>query len=239
MPVLDTPITTDDRNLKKVLGQKQPALLVLHDGRQTDKPLQNAMKKIARQNAGELLVVRVDAHENPDTYARYDEPDLPALVTLTKAFFGRKIKSSAEGVRPSDLRAHVDHLMNDKPLPEERAQSSNGHSSGKVKHAPQVNDRTFRKAVLKSNVPVLVDFWAVWCGPCQTIAPFIDQMADKYKGKIKVVKLNTDQNQATSGQYSIRSIPTFIMFDKGKPVARLSGANPRAIEQMIQETLNR
>ncbi len=93
MVAKDTPITTDERGLKKVLGQKEPALLVLFDGNQTDKPLDDALKREARRRAGDLLVIRVDGSQNPSAMSKYNNPELPALFTLTQAFFGRKIKS--------------------------------------------------------------------------------------------------------------------------------------------------
>lgn len=236
MPVLDTPITTDDRSLKKVLGMKEPALLVLYDGRQKDTPLEDALQREARKRAGDLLVVRVDISQNPETHAQYNHPQTPALVTLTKAMFGRKVKSKAERIRPADVRAHIDYLLNDTPLPEAKPQTSaQPQSAGKK--AGHVTDATFRQEVLKSKVPVLVDFWAAWCGPCQVIAPYVDQVAKDYAGKIKVVKLNVDESKLTANQYNVRSIPTFIMFDGGQPVERFSGASPQAIRQMVEETL--
>ena len=235
MPVLDTPITTDDRGLKKVLGQKQPAVLILHDGSK-NKPLDDAVKRIAKKNAGELLVIKVDVSENPNTHAKYDRPDTPAVVTMTPAFFGRNIKSTAEGVRPADVRAHVDHLLNDKPLPAEKPKAS-AKSGSKDKKAKHVDDKTFGKEVFKSKKPVLVDFWAAWCGPCNNIAPFIDKMADQYGNDVKVVKLNTEQSRRTAQKFGVQSLPTFIMFDEGQPIGRISGANPRAIKQLIEETI--
>ena len=232
MTNLNTPITTDDRGIKKVLGQKQPAVVVLYDGKQNHKPLDDALKQIAKKNAGELLVVRVDASENPKVYGQYDQPLLPAVVTLTKAFFGRNIKSSAESVRPSDIRKHVDHLLKDTPLPQPKA------APVKVgKSASHTTDRDFRKDVLKSKTPVLVDFWAPWCGPCVSVAPFVDKMAKQYAGKVKVIKLNTDENPQMSNRYQVRSIPTFIMFDNGQPIGRFSSANPRMIQQMLDEAV--
>ena len=236
MPVLNTPITTDDRGLKKVLGQKQPAILVLHDGTK-DKPLEDTLKKAAKKADGELLVVRIDASENPNTYAKYGEPTLPALVTMTPAFFGRKVKSEAEAVRPADIRAHIDHLLYDNPLPEPVIAAA-VNDSKKAKPLT-VTDQTFRKDVLKSKTPVLVDFWAPWCGPCRSIAPFVEQMAEEYKGDIRVVKLNTDENQVMARRFQIQSIPTFIMFEGGQPISRMSGGNPGSIRAMIDRTLGR
>lgn len=236
MSTLHSPIITDDKRLKKVLGQKQPAILILHDG-STNKPLDDAVKRVAKKTGDELIVVKVDIRENPSTYAKYDRPETPALITLTKAFFGRNIKSSAEDIRPADVRAHVEHLLEDKPLPAEKAKSSANGTGNKTKKAQHVSANNFKKEVVRSKKPVLVDFWAAWCGPCNTIAPFIDKMAEKYRPHVKVVKLNAETSRHIASQYNVRSYPTFIMFEGGAPIGRLSGANPRAIQQLIEETI--
>ena len=238
MPIFDTPITTDDASIKKVLGQKQPALVVLHDSSKADKPLEDALKKVAKKHSGDLLVVRVDANENPATLAKYDSPTLPALLTLTTAYFGRDIKSRAEAIRPSDVRAHVAHLLEDAPLPENKASNGNGQRTTASAKPVNVSDKTFRDEVLKSKTPVLVDFWAEWCGPCRTIAPYIEQIAQEHNGKLKVAKLDTDSNQVIARRYEIRSIPTFILFEGGQPAARISGANPGMIRRMIADHVN-
>jgi thioredoxin 1 len=229
-------IIADDKSLKKILGQKQPAILLFHEGLDKDKPLKDAITRAAKKHADELLVVSVDVNVNPDAHAQYDKPATPALTTLTKAFFGRKIKSVAENVRPSDVRNHIAHLLEDKPLPENNGSSSND-SNATDKSVVYVLDSNFQKEVLKSKTPVLVDFYADWCGPCKAVAPFVEKMAKEYAGHVKVVKLDTDRNKRTSGKYFIQSIPTFIMFHQGEPVGRLNGANPRRIEELIKETL--
>lgn len=234
MSEINTPFETDDREIKKVLGRKQPALLYLYDGSEKNKPLDDTLKREAKRNADDVLIVRVDATANRETYAKYGHLKLPALVTLTPAFFGRKVKSTAEAIRTGDICTHLAHLLHDEPLPEPKPQSAD---NAKHKGAKHVKSSTWRKEVLKSKTPVLVDFWAAWCGPCNAVAPFIDQMADKYAGQVKVVKLNTEESRKIAGDYSIQSIPTFIMFEGGQPVARISGASPRAIENMIQEVV--
>nr|QCI04606.1 Thioredoxin [Apoglossum ruscifolium] len=93
---------------------------------------------------------------------------------------------------------------------------------------PQVKDSSFYQEVIKSNCPVLVDFWAPWCGPCRMIAPVIDQIADDYKNVLKVVKLNTDQNPTTASEYGIRSIPTVMIFINGQRVDTVIGAIPKS-----------
>nr|QCI08778.1 Thioredoxin [Sphondylothamnion multifidum] len=91
----------------------------------------------------------------------------------------------------------------------------------------QVMDTSFYEEVIKSDEPVLVDFWAPWCGPCRMIAPAIDQIADDYKGIMKVVKVNTDHNPTIATEYGIRSIPTIMIFINGKKVDTVIGAVPK------------
>ena len=91
-----------------------------------------------------------------------------------------------------------------------------------------LQDSTFDSEVLKSDVPVLVDFWAVWCGPCKAIAPAVDELAREYKGKLKVAKMDVDQHQLVPQQYGIRSIPTLLVFKGGRVVDTIVGAVPKS-----------
>ena len=92
----------------------------------------------------------------------------------------------------------------------------------------QLSDDGFEKDVLQSDVPVLVDFWASWCAPCKAIAPVIDALADQYDGKVKIAKLNVDDNPATPGQYGVRGIPTLILFKDGQPASTKVGSLPKS-----------
>ena len=91
----------------------------------------------------------------------------------------------------------------------------------------EVTDSTWESEVLGSDTPVVVDFWAVWCGPCRIIAPLVEELAEEYEGKVKFSKLNVDENPEVSLKYEIRSIPTLLVFKDGKPVDQIVGAVPK------------
>jgi thioredoxin 1 len=95
-------------------------------------------------------------------------------------------------------------------------------------HIAAVTDQNFEQEVLQSSLPVLVDFWAEWCGPCRMVAPIVEQVAQENAGKLKVVKLNVDENPQTPPKFSIRGIPTLILFKDGKPAATQVGAVAKA-----------
>lgn len=94
-------------------------------------------------------------------------------------------------------------------------------------HPMEFTDANFQQEVLNSDVPVLIDFWAVWCGPCKMIAPFVEEIAKEYEGKVKVGKLDVDNNPNVSMQYGIRSIPTLLFFRDGQVVDQIMGAVPK------------
>lgn len=95
--------------------------------------------------------------------------------------------------------------------------------------AMEVTDSTFEREVLQSTQPVLVDFWAVWCGPCRAVAPVVEEIAGDYEGKLKVMKLDVDDNPRTAAAYGVQSIPTLLVFKDGKAAERIVGAVPKKV----------
>ena len=102
----------------------------------------------------------------------------------------------------------------------------------------EFTDQSFDADVVQADIPVLIDFWAVWCGPCKAIAPTIEEIAGDYAGKVKVGKLNVDQNQNTAMQYGVRSIPTLLIMKSGEVVSQIVGAVPKEnITKALDEIL--
>lgn len=97
----------------------------------------------------------------------------------------------------------------------------------------QISDQEFETKVLKADKPVIVDFWAPWCGPCRAIAPVLEELANQYSDKVTVVKVNVDDNPASPGRYGVRGIPTLIAFRNGSVIDQMVGAAPDRLRQMF------
>jgi thioredoxin 1 len=119
-------------------------------------------------------------------------------------------------------------------LPVDGIQRPTAEQKKEIFMANQITDGTFEQDVLQSDIPVLIDFWAPWCGPCRAMGPVIDELAEEFEGQVKIVKMNVDENSATPGKYGIRAIPTLILFKGGEVVDQSTGAvSKSSIKEMI------
>ncbi len=235
MVAFDTPITTSDQSINRVLKAGLPVLLVFLNG-PTPPDLANSMRKLAQANQGKLLVVQLQSGENPESTGRYQITRTPAVVTVRDG----ATLSKAEGVSVPELERHASYLLGKGPKPEPRAQQTAGAYSGANggREPVPVTDSTFEQQVMKSSKPVLVDFWAPWCGPCRMTDPIVEKLAHEMPERLTVAKVNVDQNPLISSRYGVASIPTMMIVKNGHIVDRWAGAMPEAnIRSRLQQHL--
>ncbi len=102
----------------------------------------------------------------------------------------------------------------------------------------QIKDNEFESEVINSKLPVLIDFWAEWCGPCRMLSPILDQLSEEMDGKVKIVKMNIDENPETPSKFGVRGIPTMLLFKEGKQIATKVGVQPKnALQEWINSSL--
>ena len=120
------------------------------------------------------------------------------------------------------------------------AMTSDQMKGSLMAHPTDTSDATWEQDVLKNDQPVLVDFWAPWCGPCRMVAPVVEELSNDYDGRVKFVKLNTDENPGVAGKYGIRSIPTLLIFKGGEPVGQVVGFRPKSdLAKRLDEVLTK
>lgn len=237
MPI-DSVIHTNQYSLDRVLQTGLPVLLVFwRQDAALDGQTDAALDQLAKRYAGRGLIAKVDAAAEPGLVKRFAVAALPSIV-VTK---GGKTEATLSGrVSAADLGAWLAYLVEGGPRPAAASgpgaaaqPHANGHfgaqsgAQGGASAPITLTDGNFQQ-VISGPGPVLVDFWAAWCGPCRVVAPELEQMASAHAGRVVVLKVDTDALPDVAGRYAIRAIPTFLRFDRGKETKRSGGAQSAA-----------
>jgi thioredoxin len=227
LQVFDTVLVSNDMSLDRVLNAGLPVAMVFHD-ENLPAGLRQTLDDLARRYAGKVLFVTLARNDAPQAAARFGIRQFPALVTARDS----KTVTSQEAVEPAEVKSHVTHLLGEGPRPAPRPASEQAAARGPV----AVSEADFEREVLRSDRPVLVDFWAPWCAPCHMVAPTLDKLAREQAQVLKVVNVNVDENPGLAAKYGAMSIPTMLMIKGGREVDRWVGAQP---EQAIRSRVAR
>lgn len=243
--IFDTPIRTGAANLDRVLAAGRPMLLAFETPEcEPCRALELTLKELARDFAGRALVVVVGDAREGNLATRFRLARVPSLVYWQDGREVARIEGAADN---ASVRAFLQFLVGDSPrpapatgpsiplagasAPRAESRSDGGSRATQDAHPIAVTDATFDAQVLQSPLPVLVDFWAPWCGPCRMVSPIVEEMGRQYAGRLRVAKVNTDENPAQASRLGIQGIPTLIFFKNGREVDRIVGAAPKPMLQ--------
>ncbi|NOZ28296.1 MAG: thioredoxin [Chloroflexi bacterium] len=257
--MFDTPIHTNEQSIDRVLKTGLPVLLVFwRDGCAPCQQLDPILDRLARSYAGRALIAKVNVSDNPGLVQRYRITRLPGLVFVKdghveaeaagaapesslRAWLDYLTRGGTRPTLPSGPAVPLDgaagqastHGRNghrpSRPEPRSGAEPWRSRGASAGGRPITLTDANFDQIVMGSDVPVLVDFWAAWCGPCRMIAPVVEQLAQEFDGRLIVGKLNVDENPAVAQRFGIMSIPTLLIFKNGRVVDQIVGAQPAHI----------
>jgi thioredoxin 1 len=238
LAVFDVPIHTSTQNVERVFAAGLPVLLSFEvPVCEHCRALVPTLEELARAFVGRALVVRVGNTEEGELAARYHITCVPTLIF----WHDNKEVARIEGATNfATVRAYLEFLLGGgaQPAPASgpsmplsvaaSAAASTLPYSAKSGESIAVSDNSFETLVLQSPLPTLVDFWAPWCEPCNTISPVVDELGREYAGRMRLAKLNTDDNPSWTSRLGIMGIPTLVFFKRGREVDRIVGAASKA-----------
>ncbi len=239
----DAPITVTDANADSLMNGEQPALLLFTTGEGLRGDFKVAFDKAAQEDTGRIVYARVDPRHNAALAARFGVGEKPVLVGW---YCGEEI---VRRPKPwgTDLPLAIELLQkavteSGNTLPETREVSEKEEepvTQPIVLNKPlEVTDATFEDEVLNSDLPVLVDFWAAWCGPCRMVAPILEKLAGEFAGEIKIAKVDVDANPGLSQAFRIQSIPNLMIVKNRTMIFNQPGALPEAaLRDLIQQAI--
>ncbi len=248
LAVFDVPVRTSAQNLDRVLNAGLPLLLAFETPYcEHCRAMVPTLDEVARAYVGRVLVVRVDDVEEGSLAEKYRVTCVPTLVFWRDQ---RELARIEGAVNIEAVRAHLDYLLGiagkppvargpNAPLKNLAQLRAAATGASPAEHGVMaVTDATFEARVLQSPVPVLVDFWAPWCGPCRMVSPVVEEIGREYTGRLRVAKVNTDENPAWAGKLGVMGIPTLIFFKRGKEADRVVGAVSKAtLRQRVERVL--
>jgi thioredoxin 1 len=230
--------TVNDAQLEALLNSDQPVMVLVTSGEGLRGDFKVAYEKATKEQP-KIQFVRIDPTTNPNAAARFGAGDKPLLVAW---YCGQEV---ARRLRPwgSDLPLALELLQNvvrsQNPEQEESEAQPVSENQPVVLNTPvNVTDATFEQDVLNSDIPVLVDFWAAWCGPCRMVAPILEKLAGEFAGQIKIAKVDVDANPGLSQAFRIQSIPNLMIVKDRTIIFNQPGALPEAsLRELVKQAI--
>lgn len=238
---MQEPLTLTDDNLDSVLNTEKPLLILMTTGEGLRGDFKVAFNKQAAEDT-RFVYARLDPSRNPQAAARLNAGEKPVLVGW---YCGEEL---VRRPRPwgTDLPLAMELLQETARNRNPQVEQSEEKSENQVQEEQKVvlnkpvtvTDATFEQDVLNSDLPVLVDFWAAWCGPCRMVAPVLDKLAGEFAGQIKIAKVNVDENPGLSQAFRIQSIPNLMIVKERTVIFNQPGALPEtALRDLIQQAI--